>query len=41
MNLFMAARIARVESNKINAEGLKLQTKFTYENTAKQLLSLI
>lgn len=33
--------IARVESNKINTEGLKLQDKFTYENTAKQLLSLI
>ena len=33
--------ISRVESNKQNVEGIKLQSKFTYEETAKKLLSLI
>ncbi len=40
-NEFIAAceeAIKRVEKNKVNTAGLELQTKFTYENTTKQLL---
>jgi hypothetical protein len=33
--------IKRVESDRINREGLKIQEQFKYSNTAKQLLSLI
>ena len=33
--------VKRVESNKVNEEGLKLQTEFTYEKTVDQLLALI
>lgn len=33
--------IARVNKNKINEEGLKLQTQFSYTETAKKLLALI
>ena len=33
--------IQRVEKDRINHEGLKLQGQFTYSNTAKKLLSLI
>lgn len=33
--------IERFQSNKENAEGLKLQSDFTYETTAKKLLELI
>lgn len=33
--------IQRVEKDRINHEGLKLQDKFTYSDTAKKLLSLI
>ncbi len=33
--------IKRVENNRVNEEGLKLQTEFTYEKTVDQLLALI
>jgi hypothetical protein len=33
--------IKRVEINRVNEEGLKLQTEFTYEKTVDQLLSYI
>jgi len=33
--------IKRVEKNRVNEEGLKLQTEFTYEKTVDQLLALI
>lgn len=33
--------IKRVENNRINSEGLKLQEKFTYKNTVDKLLALI
>jgi glycosyltransferase involved in cell wall biosynthesis len=33
--------IKRVESNKLNEEGLKLATDFSYETTAKKLLELL
>lgn len=33
--------IERVKQNRINEEGLKIQTEFSYSNTAKKLLSLL
>ena len=33
--------IKRVESNKVNKEGLKLQDKFTYAKTTDKILELL
>jgi uncharacterized membrane protein YheB (UPF0754 family) len=33
--------IKRVENNRVNEEGLKLQSEFTYEKTVDQLLTYI
>jgi hypothetical protein len=33
--------IKRVESNRVNEEGLKLQEEFTYKKTADKILELI
>ena len=33
--------IKRVESEKLNKEGVKLKEKFTYENTANKILKIL